>query len=52
MAKENTSYLGIRLDTDIKDAIERYAARDDRSVSNWVTRVLVQELKRLDAESR
>jgi predicted HicB family RNase H-like nuclease len=51
MAREDTTFLGLRLDPELKNAIERFAAAEDRSVSKWVVRVLAKEVKRLELEN-
>jgi predicted HicB family RNase H-like nuclease len=50
MAKEDTAFLGLRIDPTLKEAIERLAAAEERSVSKWVNRVLAKEVKRLETE--
>ena len=44
MRKDATSYLGLRVSITIKKMIEKLAAAEGRTVSNWMTRVLVREV--------
>ena len=48
MARDDTTFLGLRVEHELKEAIERLAAAEDRSVSKWVARVLAKEVKRLE----
>jgi hypothetical protein len=43
MAK--TSALSVRVSEEVKQAVEKAAADDDRSTASYVERVLVQHLK-------
>jgi predicted transcriptional regulator len=50
--KDDTSYLGMRLDNELKARIERLADKEDRSVSKWVTRVLETAVEKAEAKQR
>lgn len=52
MYRDETSHLGIRIENSLKADIERFAKAEDRSVSNWVCRVLAREVERLKKEGK
>jgi predicted transcriptional regulator len=51
MYRDSTSHLGLRVDVALKEAIEKLAAAEGRTVSNWVARALVQEVARQTKEA-
>jgi predicted HicB family RNase H-like nuclease len=49
--RDETTYLGVRIEPALKASIERIAAAEDRSVSNWVQRVLAKEVARVEEKN-
>lgn len=52
MYRERTAHIGIRVDIELKIAIEQAADAEDRSVSNWIARIAAKEIERLKAAGR
>ena len=50
MAK--SKLLNIRIDPDLKKKAKKLAEADGRSLSNWVTQLITEEVKKLDAKAR
>jgi hypothetical protein len=44
--------MSIRLDPDVKTALEGYAEDEDRSLSSYVNRVLRDHVQRIEAEKQ
>ncbi len=45
-----TKLLNIRIDSDLKKQAKKLAAADGRSLSNWVTRLIVREVKQAESD--
>lgn len=50
MAK--SKLLNIRIDPDLKKKAKKLAEADGRSLSNWVTQLITEEVKKVDAKAR
>lgn len=44
--------LTIRIDAEVKKRAKKLAAADGRSLSNWVTRLIVRELSEADKKKK
>ena len=51
MAKKDDAYLGLRVTSAFKAEVEQRAAEEDRSVANWIERLIARELKRLASDA-
>jgi len=52
MASTKDCHLGIRIDCDLKKALEKAASLDDRTVSKYVERVLVAHIEKVAKAKR
>ncbi len=48
MAEIRDCALNIRISCDLKKALEQAAAQDDRTISNYVERVLVAHIEKVE----
>lgn len=46
--KKKTKILNLRIDPELKKAAKRLAEADDRSLSNWVTRLIQREVEKAE----
>ena len=51
MSKDTTVYIGLRVEPDLKAAVERLAEREDRSLSKWISRLLEREVKQAESNN-
>jgi len=46
-----TKILNLRIDPELKKAAKKLADKEDRSLSNWVTRLIQQEVEKTRKKS-